>query len=256
MKFLLLALALVLSVQTQAQEETSEDTAQPQIQEPSEHWASCEESYLNYIRGLSSAQQKNELDNWWMLADRDYNSIKNDEFQYKEEKPKKEKELTKLLSEKPETQSLILNIKLGKYDFKKKGFPLDVKVAGQDKTLENHYDGSFSMGGIGGPPSATVVGCTMSLSSKKSETMPSTVKFKPTNLAQLKFWPASEEQGKKITSELGSSRIKSVTVRLNPIKTSLIKKSIGSIKIVELHVASEIKELEFTAGDEKQTVKF
>jgi hypothetical protein len=259
MKKLLLVFLILGAVCSHAQEETASDETTPpsaEAQEPQEHWASCDEAYLNYVRRLPSAQQKKELENWWMLADRDFNSVKNDEFQYNDVKPKKDKEFIKLLAEKPGMLSVILNVKFGSYDFKKKGFPLEVRVNSGDKTFENMSDGSMGMGGIGGPPSAYVSSCTMGLDSKASERMPSMIKFKPTNLAQTKFVKVEEAQAKKLTAELGASRVKTVTVRLVPTKTILVKKNLGTLKFIDLQVASEIKEFELQAGDEKLTLKF
>ena len=270
MKTTILSFLIIMSLSAYAQEESTttevttteeavaEEVAPPPTPEPpQERWASCDESYLNYVRGLPAAKQKAEFENWWMLADQDFRSVKNDEFQYREVKPKKEAEFTKLLAEKPATQSLVLSVKLGNYDFAKKGFPVDVKLASNDKTFENHFDGVVSMGSFGGPPSATIYSCTtMAMDQKTTDRMPHMVKFKPVNLAQIKFLKIDETKAKQITSGLNSTRVKALTLRLYPAKTNFVKRSIGTLKSNALVVDSEIKEIELSAGDERVLVKF
>lgn len=265
MKKLLVGSLLLFCIGSYAQEisteestETSEEVVAAPAEEPQENWVECDTAYLSYVKSLPAAKQTKELENWWEYADYDYRSIKNDEFRYKEEKPKREKQFKDLLSEKDPVQSILLNIKLGQYDFKKKGFPIDIKLAA-DKTFENHYDPNSSGfgGGLGGGPSATLKGCSMKIKdSKKSDELPSMVKIKPNNLAKLKFINVDEAAAKIMTSEMGPGRVRTVIVRYQPIKTSFVKKKIGVFKLNELVVNADLKELEMTAGEQKLKFTF
>ncbi|MBY0554409.1 DUF4852 domain-containing protein [bacterium] len=259
---LLLICLSVLAQETATTEETTEineEVVAAPVEEPKENWIECDTSYLSYVKNLPAAQQSKELENWWEYADYDYHNIKNDEFRYKEEKPKREKQFKTLLSEKDAVQSILLNIKLGQYDFKKKGFPVDIKTAAADKTFENHYDANASGfgGGLGGAPSATLNTCSMKIKdSKKSEELPGIVKIKPNNIAKIKFISVAEEAAKKVTAEIGKGRIVTAVVRYQPVKTAFVKKKLGTIKINELVVTADIKELEFNAGEDKLNFKF
>lgn len=256
---LLLICLSAFAQETTTTEETTEEVTAAPVEEPKENWIECDASYLSYVKSLPAALQSKELENWWEYADNDYRSIKNDEFRYKEEKPKREKQFKTLLSEKDAVQSILLNIKLGQYDFKKKGFPVDIKTASADKTFENHYDPNASGfgGGLGGAPSATLNACSMKIrDSKKSEELPSMVKIKPNNVSKIKFISVAEEAAKKVTAEIGKGRIVTAVVRYQPLKTAFVKKKLGSIKINELVVTADIKELEFNAGEDKLNFKF
>ncbi|AGH94616.1 hypothetical protein [Pseudobdellovibrio exovorus] len=238
---------------TAAEDVTADEVAISE--EPQENWVECGPSYLNYVRGLAKPKQKAELENWWMISDSDYQSIRNDEFQYAEEKTKKEKEFAAALAQPAGRQSILAKVKFGTYDMKKKGFPLDIRL--ENGTLEDHFSGGMGFGGgLGGPPSAYVTGCAMRVDYKKKDSIPNTIKIKPTNSAKLKFLAVPEEFARQITTDLGSSRVKTVLLRFDPKQTQLVKKSLGTIKLSELVVSAEIKEIEVQQNDEKKVFTF
>lgn len=255
--FAVLGASFVMSQAVFAQEEEAivEEETAVVAEEPAENWVECAPSYLNYVRGLAAPKQKAEMENWWMLADSNYQSIRNDEFQYADEKPKKEKEFTTALAQPAARQSILAKVKLGQYDRNKKGFPLDIRL--EKGILEDHFTGGMGFGGgLGGPPSAYVTGCSMRVDYSKKDSMPSTVRIKPTNAAKLKFLAVPEDFARQITANLDSTRVRTVLLRFDPKQTQFVKKSIGSIKINELVVGAEIKEIEVQQDAEKRVFTF
>ncbi|MBX3017793.1 MAG: DUF4852 domain-containing protein [Bdellovibrionaceae bacterium] len=243
---------------TVSEEATTEETA-AEPAEKTENWISCGTSYLQHVRQLPAAKQKAELENWWELSDREFGQIKRDEFQWKERQPQKLKEFQELLAAKPVTESILLKVKFGAYDFKQKGFPVDIATEKSDRALKSHYksSGGFSMGGIGGPPEENLGACTMMISDfNKAQILPGTVKLRGTNVAKMKFIPVPEATAKELTSTLGSDRIVTVVLRYLPGKTELKRQKLGSNYFNTLYVDAQLQELEFGAGDGRVTAKF
>ncbi|MFN3455071.1 MAG: DUF4852 domain-containing protein [Pseudobdellovibrio sp.] len=241
------------SPESSADDQTAENQENPV--ENKEKSFECVDAYLNYAKGLSKSKQKDEFEVWWDFSDYDYRSVKNDEFKFKEEKVKWLKKYDEALAKPVDTYYIHPKVKLGQYDFKKKGFPVEINLEKPENTIVNQYEGGFSMSsGIGGTTSDKAYCSNSSLNREKD--IPTTVGLKLINLDKLKFLSVPEEKAKLVTASLGSSRIVTLKLKVVPVKTSKSIRKMGSMKFT--HMVSELKvqEVFIDAGEEELSFKY
>jgi hypothetical protein len=229
-------------------------TPEPTASASQELWPECDAMYLNYIRGLPKAKQAGEMEMWWMFQDTYYWQTKKNEFEYKEQKPKKTVEFEKALAETPKLTTIVATVKLKPYDFKKKGFPVDINLEPSTKTLDNFSTGNMFGGGLGSLASAYVNCGGMRIESPvKGKAAPSTARFKLTNIDRLKFFPVSEEKAKPITMDLNNNRTTTMYFRFELGKTSLVKQK--HAQAPEMITEAKVVEVQLGENDSKVSFK-
>lgn len=235
----------------------NEDSDDVKKEEPQEKALTCAVGYLNYAKGLSKAKQKDEFEVWWDFSDYEYRSVKLDEFKFKDEKSKWLKKYDEALAQPSESYFIHPQVKLGKYDFKKKGFSVEFGIDKSKKTLVNQNDGSsgLSFGGIGTESTSDKAFCTNS-SLDREKDIPLTIDFKISNIDKLKFISVSEDKAKNITAKLGDSRIIEMSLKVLPLKTTKKVRKVGALKFTDMVSEIKVQEAQIKVDDEKLSFLF
>lgn len=185
---------------TQSQESAQQDVVVPET--PS---MACLPMYLHWLRSQPAAVQNKNMDAYFFAEDyHGYNSVKQDEFAWREQQPKYIQKYQELLTSKPGQFMLRSYVQLGKYDFKKKGFPITIVTDAQE-VLKDFYVPSGNMFGsfvVGGPKTGGEYIC----SGDEKTGFPTGLNVSLFKSKGNKFVSVPEAEAKEITAALGGNR--------------------------------------------------
>lgn len=246
----------VAETKTETAEAATETEAKPEVAQPASNdiMADCSNAFSEYVKSLPKAKQQAEFEAWWAYNDNQLPYYKSDEFKMKEERPKWQKLFEAMLTQSEVVYDIAPKVKLGQYDFKKKGFPVDIKIDAKEKFVMNHLTNTFSMGGLGGGTTDKAYCSTSHQDPKKDN--PTEVVFKLQNLDQLKFISVPEDKAKLITASLSSDRLTEMVMKIKPIKANKVTLKMGTLKFTKMILEAKVKEASVRADSEKIEFKY
>lgn len=264
-QFFILTMLMALSVKALSEEAVEQSpasatalvettTEEPAKEEPKDILATCESGYSEFVKSLAKNKQQAEFETWWSYSDRQFNFYKTDEFKMKEERPKWQKAFDEMLKQTDSVYEIVPKVKIGQYDFKKKGFPIDIRIDAKEKIVQSYYSSSFSMGGLGVGTTDKTICSLMNQDVKKDN--PSEVNYVIKNIDQLKFLSVSEDVAKKLTASLGSERLISMSLIIKPIKTQKITRKLGTFKFTKLVMDAKVQEASLSFDNEELKFNF
>ncbi|MFP5519351.1 MAG: hypothetical protein ACLGGX_05570 [Bdellovibrionia bacterium] len=171
----------------------------------------CDAIYLEMIKKLPPKKQKQFQDAYFEWSKGyEYLNDKNDEFAWKDKESTYTLLFSQLLAQEKEFL-IYANFKLGKYDFNKKGFPLEISW---DKSgfLKSFSRSHYGVGPIGGPVMGGSYTCFKDNAYKDA---PSIIHIKPKNLKSFNFLPISEDKAQKIVAQLTGDRLAFATIKIS-----------------------------------------
>ncbi len=164
----------------------------------------CSDMFLQWVRQQPAKNQEKYSEAYFLSTDaHTYRQHKQDEFVWREKEAEYKKQFKDLLAKLPKIYVLSANVVLGKYDFKKKGFPVEIQHS-KEGVLENAPSGggylSFSMAKI---PNAGQIYCRGFHEEPK---YPTHLTVAVQKIQGPKFLAVDEALGKEITSQLRTNR--------------------------------------------------
>lgn len=169
------------------------------------------------IRYFKNHHHKDKEEIIWFLTDNNYQSIKNNDFEYEKIKPKKLQEMKELIASTKDLEFVIdANIKLGPFDFKNESFEL------KDITHRDHEFGFES----------SILKSTLSCDSTKwgleKFELDKNCELKINKLNKLNFIKVKKDIAEKVTSNFGLDR--KVFCKFNLKKLEVINKKFKFFK--------------------------
>ena len=213
----------------------------------------CQDMFLQWVRQQPIKTQDKYLETYFQRADGyAYRNDKQDEFVWSEKEAVYKKQFKDLLAQGSKAYVLRADVVLGKYDFKKKGFPVEIKYS-KDGTLENTYSGgSLYTSFARRTPDAGQIICSGGLDEDK---FPSSLVVGIQKIQGPKFLPVTEEQGKMITANLNSSRQVTSEFEVDVVSLSA-KPTIYNKKLQYFAISTKLKKASITIGGETFDYKF
>ncbi len=200
--------------ETENSNPTSDVVVTPQDSGTTTPDMSCSDMFVEYLKRQPKAVQDKNLDTYYTALDSyGFSSLKNDEFAWKEKEAEYKENYKRTLATKSSSYRLYSKVKLGKYDFKKKGFPIEVSIE-KDGLLGTFYSGGYMSAII----SSTVYGGNYSCFGRvDSGIYPRFLNINVNNLKKSLFISVPEAEAKEITASLGQERLVEMNLYVEPI---------------------------------------